>query len=332
MNATQKTIMNANLFSRLFDGLDNNAYSPSNQGYSSQVVQASPDAVAEFRVITSNFNAEYGRVGGGVVSAAMRAGTNQLHGTAYEFFRNTDLNAVGFFAPTGGRKPTLQRNQFGFTAGGPFIKNKLFFFADYEGYRQLQRYLNFDSIPTLADRSGVFPSAVYNPLTGTVYAAGSTIPVSQLNPFAATVLGNLPAPNVGAATSRSNNYEALLLIRDFSDKFDAKIDYQLNSSMSAFLRFDQRKDLPYYQPDLPGPSGGNGNGNIHAIQQQAAAGSQSSGRVVQSGGLHAECHRDLRLVGPECTDRSRDVERRRRAVQADAVGSTLPALRAVPGL
>jgi hypothetical protein len=256
----------------LLDGLDNNAYSPSNQGYSSQVVQASPDAVAEFRVITSNFNAEYGRVGGGVVSAAMRTGTNELHGTAYEFLRNTDLNATGFFAPTGGQKPTLQRNQFGFTAGGPFVKNKLFFFADYEGYRQLQRYLNFDSIPTLADRGGTLPSAVYDPLTGTVYAAGSTIPVSQLNPFAAKVLGNLPAPNVGAATSRSNNYEALLLIRDFSDKFDAKLDYQIDPTMSAFLRFDQRKDLAYYQPDLPGPSGGNGNGNIHAIQQQAAAG------------------------------------------------------------
>ncbi|HXN49028.1 MAG TPA: TonB-dependent receptor [Bryobacteraceae bacterium] len=256
----------------LLDGLDNNAYSPSNQGYSSQVVQASPDAVSEFRVITSNFNAEYGRVGGGVVSAAMRAGTNQLHGTAYEFLRNTDLNAIGFFAPTGGQKPSLQRNQFGFTVGGPFIKNKLFFFADYEGYRQLQRYLNFDSLPTAADRSGVLPSAVYDPLTGTVYAAGSTIPVSQLNPFAAKVLGNLPAPNVGAATSRSNNYEALLLIRDFSDKFDAKMDYQINTTMSAFLRYDQRKDLAYYQPDISGPSGGNGNGNIHAIQQQAAAG------------------------------------------------------------
>jgi len=300
----------------LLDGLDNNAYSPSNQGYSSQVVQASPDAVAEFRVITSNFNAEYGRVGGGVVSAAMRAGTNQLHGTAYEFLRNTDLNAVGFFAPTGGQKPTLQRNQYGFTVGGPFIKNKLFFFADYEGYRQLQRYLNFDSLPTMADRSGVLPSTVYDPLTGTVYAAGSTIPVSQLNPFAAKVLGNLPAPNVGAVTSRSNNYEALLLIRDFSDKFDAKVDYQINPTMSAFLRYDQRKDLAYYQPDIAGPSGGNGNGNIHAIQQQAAAGytwAVSSASVLEArlgfptapnvaGGLNSQSVSGFALFGRQTTN------------------------------
>jgi hypothetical protein len=73
----------------LMDGLDNNSYGPSNQNYSSQVVQPSPDALAEFRVITSNFSAEYGRVGGGVVNAVLRSGTNQFHGTAYEFLRNT---------------------------------------------------------------------------------------------------------------------------------------------------------------------------------------------------------------------------------------------------
>ena len=79
-------------------------------------------------------------MGGAVVNAVMRSGTNQFHGTAYEFLRNTDLNATGFtFSPAVFQKPTLQRNQFGATIGGPFIKNKLFFFADYEGFRQLQR-------------------------------------------------------------------------------------------------------------------------------------------------------------------------------------------------
>jgi hypothetical protein len=256
----------------LLDGLDNNAYGTSNQSYSSQVVQVSPDALNEFKVITSNFSAEYGRVGGGIVNAAMRTGSNQLHGTAYEFLRNTDLNAVGFFAPTGGQKPTLQRNQFGFTVGGPFIKNKLFFFADYEGYRQLQRYLNFDSLPTMTERAGVLPVAVMNPLNGSLFPAGSTIPASQMtNPIAAAVLAALPATNTNG-TSLSNNYEALLLIRDYSDKYDAKLDYQINDKMTMFLRFDQRKDLQYYQPDITGLAGGDGNGYIHAIQQQAAVG------------------------------------------------------------
>jgi hypothetical protein len=254
----------------LLDGLDNNAYSTSNQGYSSQVVQASPDAVQEFKVITSNFSAEYGRVGGGVINAALRSGTNQIHGAAYEFLRNTDLNATGFtFSPTVFQKPTLQRNQFGFAVGGPFIKNKLFFFADYEGYRQLQRYLNFDSLPSEAERGGTLPYTVVDPVNKAVYAAGTTIPQSVITPFASAVLNNLPAPN---GPGISNNYEALLLIRDYSDKYDAKLDYQINSKMTAFLRFDQRKDLPYYQPDIPGPSGGNGNGYIHALAQQAAAG------------------------------------------------------------
>ncbi len=254
----------------LLDGLDNNAYSPSNQGYSSQVVQPSPDAIAEFKVITSNFSAEYGRVGGGVINTALRSGTNQFHGTAYEFLRNTDLNAVGFtFSPALFQKPTLQRNQFGFTVGGPLIKNKLFFFADYEGYRQLQKYLNTDTIPTATDRIGVLPSTVVDPLTQIVYKAGSQIPISSLNPFAATVLNQLPAAQ---SAGRGNDYVALLLIRDYSDKYDAKIDYHINDKMTSFLRFSQRKDLQYYQPDIPGPSGGGGNGYIHSVQQQAAAG------------------------------------------------------------
>ncbi len=254
----------------LLDGLDNNAYGTSNQGYSAQLVQLSPDALAEFKVITSNYSAEYGRVGGAVVNAVMKSGTNQFHGSAYEFMRNTDLNATGFlFSPAVFVKPTLQRNQFGATIGGPFIKNKLFFFADYEGFRQLQRYLNFDSIPDMNDRQGILPVTVVDQLTSTVYPANTQIPISQLNPFAAAVLNALPAPN---GPGRSNNDEALLLIKDYGDKFDAKIDGQINDRMTAFLRFSQRKDLQYYAPDLTGPSGGDGNGYIHVIDQNASLG------------------------------------------------------------
>lgn len=255
----------------LLDGIDNNAYSPSNQGYSSQVVQPSPDAIAEFKIVTSNFSAEYGRVGGGVITAALRSGGNRIHGSAWEFLRNTALNAVGFqfVQPAVFYKPTLQRNQFGASIGGPIIKNKLFFFGDYEGFRQLYHYLNFDSIPSVAERGGVLPSSVFNPLTNTLYPAGTTIPISQVNPFAAKVLQQLPTPT---AAGVSNNLEALLAVKDYSDKYDAKMDYQIDSRMNSFIRFSQRKDIQYYQPDISGPSGGGGNGFIHAIQQQAAIG------------------------------------------------------------
>jgi hypothetical protein len=258
----------------LLDGVDNNAYGTSNQGYSAQVVQPSPDAMAEFQLISTNYSAEYGRVGGAVVNAAMKTGTNEFHGTAYEFFRNTDLNAIGFtFNPNPAffQKPTLQRNQFGASIGGPLIKNKLFFFGDYEGYRQLQRYLNADTLPTVAEQQGILPVTVVNPLTGHVYPANTQIPVAQLNPFAAKALAGLP-PIPANVTNPSNDDVALLLIKDYSDKYDARLDGQINDRMSAFARFSQRKDVQYYQPDLSGPSGGDGNGFIHAIDQQAAVG------------------------------------------------------------
>jgi hypothetical protein len=254
----------------LLDGLDNNAYGTSNQSYSSQVVQVSPDALAEFKIITSNYSAEYGRVGGAILNAVMKSGTNKFHGTAYEFLRNTDLNATGYlFTNAVFVKPPLQRNQFGLTIGGPIIKNRLFFFGDYEGYRQLQRYLNFDSLPSAMDRQGILPVAVVNPITQTVYPANTQIPLSAFNPEAAAMLSELP-PLTGSG--RSNNYEALLLIRDYSDKYDAKIDGQINDRMTAFLRWSQRKDIQFYQSSYAGPAGGDGNGFIHSIDQNASAG------------------------------------------------------------
>jgi hypothetical protein len=252
----------------LMDGLDNNSYGTSNQNYSSQVVQASPDAISEFRVITSNFSAEYGRAGGAIINAVLRSGTNQFHVSLFEFLRNTNLNAVGFFKPATG-KPAYHRNQFGTSLGGPFIKNKLFFFGDYEGYRQTQGYVNFYSVPSINDRLGILPVPVVNPLTNTVYQANTAIPLAQINPFANAALAGLPA---AVNTTRANNLLATIPLRDYIDKYDAKLDYQVRDNMSGFMRFSQRKDINFFGPSDPGPSGGDGNGFIHAIQQQAALG------------------------------------------------------------
>ncbi|HYL74564.1 MAG TPA: TonB-dependent receptor [Bryobacteraceae bacterium] len=256
----------------LMDGLDNNSYGPSNQNFSSQVVQPSPDALEEFRVITSNFSAEYGRVGGGVVNAVLRSGTNQFHGTLYEFLRNTDLNAIGYVfnqRPANFVQPTLHRNQYGVTIGGPIVKDKLFFFADYEGFRQVQGYLNTYNVPSVNDRKGILPVTVVNPATGVVYPAQTPIPLGQINPFAAAALAGLaPAANA----TRVNNIVITVPLRDYTDKYDAKLDYQLNTRMSVFARFSQRKQNAYFGPADPGPAGGDGNGFIYAIQQQGAAG------------------------------------------------------------
>ena len=210
----------------------------------------------------------YGRVGGAVVNATMKSGTNDFHGTAYEFFRDTSLNATGYlFAPA--PKPPLNRDQFGMSLGGSFIKNKLFFFTDYEGFRQRLDYINFDTIPTANDRAGILPCLCTTTLL--IRLSGEyLIPVASLNPFAAAVLNALPPTNSG--TSRSSDYQQALLIKDYADKFDVKIDGQINNTMNGFIRYSQRKDLQFYQPDIPGPAGGNGNGQIHSFDQNASVG------------------------------------------------------------
>ncbi|HEY8459592.1 MAG TPA: carboxypeptidase regulatory-like domain-containing protein, partial [Blastocatellia bacterium] len=138
----------------LLDGVDNNAYGTSNQSFSSQVVQSSPDAIAEFKVQTNTYSAEFGRSGGAVINASFRSGTNQFHGNLWEYHRNSALNATGFFKPASGVKPPLVRNQFGFTFGGPIIRDRSFFFLDYEGFREITKNVVFSSIPTMAQRNG----------------------------------------------------------------------------------------------------------------------------------------------------------------------------------
>src|SRR5215475_9834387 len=235
------------------DGVDNNAYGTSNQGLSNQVIQLSPDALQEFKVITNDYSAEYGRVGGGVVNASIRAGTNQYHGSTWDYLRNTDLNAVGFFKPVGGAKPVYISNQFGATFGGPIKHNKSFLFVDYEGWRRLQRALSTGSVPTLAQRQGVMGVPVLNPYTGAVYSDG-VIPGSALTPFGLKVLSQLPVPNLAGNTS---NYSALLPSTDNDNKGDLRWDYYITPKINFFSRYSYRiyNQLAAPNNNLPGPSG-----------------------------------------------------------------------------
>src|SRR5882757_9526652 len=132
----------------LRDGLDNNNYGTSNQGFANENIPPSPDAVGEFRIEADNYSAEYGRASGAVINASIRRGTNQFHGRAWDYIRNTDLNAIGPFAPAGGVKPTFIRNQFGGTFGGPIWKDHTFFFMDYEGVRQIFKSFATATLPT----------------------------------------------------------------------------------------------------------------------------------------------------------------------------------------
>ena len=201
----------------LIDGVDNNAYGTSNQGFSNQVMQPPPDAIGEFKVVTNNMSAEYGRSAGATINVAYASGTNQLRGSAWEFLRDTSLNATGFFKPANGEKPPLERNQFGGTIGGPILRNRAFFFADYEGFRQTRGVPSSSTVPTLDQRQGLLNVAVTNPLTGQTYPAGTPIPMTT---FARKVLSELPAPTNAQG---SNNYVLLQEFKNTTDKFGGKV-------------------------------------------------------------------------------------------------------------
>src|ERR1035438_3642141 len=238
----------------ILDGLDNNAYGTSNQGFSYQVVQASPDAVQEFRLDTNNYSAEYGRAAGAVINASIRSGTNQFHGSAWEFMRNTALNATGVFKPVGGQKPSLVQNQFGAALGGPIRKDKLFFFVDYEGFRSIAHTLSYLTLPTASQKQGSLGTAITNPLTGATYPDG-VVPANQITPFAKQVLSNVPDPNLPGA---ANNYQAFPAVNTPSDKGDARLDYYLSSRLTLFGRFSTRLQSQSSASALPGTSGSGG--------------------------------------------------------------------------
>jgi hypothetical protein len=251
----------------VLDGIDNNAYGTSNQGFSNQIVQIAPDAVAEYRVETNNFSAEYGHASGAVINATTKSGTNQLHGALWEFLRNTDLNAIGFFKPLGGVKPTFNQNQFGAAAGGPIKKDKLFLFADYEGLKLSQSQLAFATLPSMDQRKGILGTAVMNPLTGDIYSNG-IVPQSVMLPSSQAILNALPAPNNPSSVNNANNFESLPKGTETSNKGDFRVDYYVNEKFTAFTRYSHRVEDLYVPGAIPGPAGGNNNGNVHILNKQ----------------------------------------------------------------
>src|ERR1700760_1633111 len=142
----------------LLDGIDNNSDNVDFLNGTNFVVLPPPDAIAEFKVQTSDFSAELGRAAGAVLNATVKSGTNQIHGAAWEFFRNDILDAADWFEDNNGiKKGELRWNQFGASIGGPLIKNKVFFFGDYQGFRHVQGNTQSGvSVPTLLERSSGF--------------------------------------------------------------------------------------------------------------------------------------------------------------------------------
>jgi len=193
------------------------------------------DAIQEFSVLTSNYSAEYGKTSGGVVNAITRSGTNEFHGSAYEFLRNSALDARNYFEdPTVGKAP-FKRNQFGGGVGGPIVKNKTFFFADYEGIRQAKGVANVDFVPSPDARNG-------NLQSGTV----------AVDPEVQKYLPLYPVPQCTGADVCPFVFSANQVVNE--NFFTTRIDHKFSEKDSLFGTYLYDK-TPYTSPDSFGNVG-----------------------------------------------------------------------------
>jgi len=255
-------------------------------------VTPSVEVVSQFKVVTSDPPAQYGRTSGAVLNIATKSGTNQLHGSVYDFLRNDKLDAANFFTKRSGVypypghndfRPPHRSNQFGVFVGGPVLlprvyngKDKTFFTFGYEGVRNLAPAVSLLTVPTALMRQGIFteaPTVVYDPnsynattgqrspipaasCNGTAYPAGYCVPESALSPVAKALLPLFPAPNLSGVV---NNYSSVQTITDTDNQFNFRVDHNFSEKQRAFVRGTRSKnDHLNYSPffnQVNAPSG-----------------------------------------------------------------------------
>ena len=232
----------------LLDGIDNN--SNDNGGF---VLRTSVDAVQEFKLQTNSYSAEFGRSGGAVVNAVTKSGTNKYHGNVFEFFRNSALDSRDAFELSTARKASFKQNQFGGTLGGPIVKDKLFWFGDYQGSR-IRNPLSFNSkVPTAAERAGDFSAddPITDPETGNPFP-GNVIPNGSMDPIAKAYMSLYPDGNQG------NRYIIFPIERDTIDQGDGRVDYNPSQKDQFFLRYSMARRTDIRPSPLPGLANGGG--------------------------------------------------------------------------
>jgi hypothetical protein len=221
----------------------------------SLTVNPSIDAIREFRVVEDSYSAAQGLTSGAQVNIASRSGTNRFFGTAYEFVRNSALDAKNFFDDPTQPIPPYRQSQFGTSLGGPLCRNRTFFFANYEGLRIRQSLTNTTLLPTAAMRQGDLSGI--NPLTGESFptildpATGLPFPenqVSPIDPLSQAILEREPPPNLPDAPAGENNTLNVGLHRVTMDQFLARLDHQLSPRhqvFGRFLLFDSAQLFPF---------------------------------------------------------------------------------------
>ncbi|MBV8070300.1 MAG: carboxypeptidase regulatory-like domain-containing protein, partial [Acidobacteriaceae bacterium] len=234
----------ANANAWLVDGIMDNEYT-----FNTVMVQPSVESIQEFKVLTGTYSAEFGR-GAGVVTTQTRSGSNQFHGSLFEFLRNDYLDARNYFNTANTQKqPPYRRNQFGAALGGPIWRNKTFFFADYYGWREVKGQTFINTVPTAQDKLGNFsdiPNVIYNPFTTRVVNgkiirnafAGNVIPSQLLNQVGLNVASLYPNPNLPGL---SNNL-VTTLSRNLNDNGgNVRIDHHFGEKDSLFGRYSYER-------------------------------------------------------------------------------------------
>ena len=202
------------------------------------------EAIDTVNVVTNSFDAEQGLAGGAAVNVMIKSGTNELHGSAFEFNSNNAMKANPFFLPLGQKKPKYILNDFGGSAGGPIARNKLFFFGSYAGTYDRETGTTFTTVPTGAIRAGdmsASPSPIYDPLTGAADGSGRSVmtgnivPLSRQSPITQKLVALTPQPNIPGTLT--NNYYAVGTYRFDRHTVDAKINYNAGSKLTMYGRF-----------------------------------------------------------------------------------------------
>jgi hypothetical protein len=206
--------------------------------FNNLVISPSVEAIQEFKIQKSMYAAEYGGKAAANINAITKSGTNDLHGTVYEFLRNDIFDARNFFDRA--TKPALRQNQFGVTIGGPAIKDRTFYFANYEGFRELRGQTQTFSVPSLNVRNGDFSglAAIYDPAT---LSGGqrqpfpaNRIPTARLDPAAVAFLQKIPLPN---QPGEVQNYVASPRLKNYNDQFGARLDHRFDTRNTFFARY-----------------------------------------------------------------------------------------------
>lgn len=247
----------------ILDGVDNNQGTNNAQSLSAQVVSPSPDAIAEFKVQTNSYSAEFGRSAGAIVNLVLKSGTNNTHGSAWYYNRDATFAANTWASNLAGApKPDLSWNQFGGTVGGPIIKNKVFYFVDYEGFREDYSTPFIQTVPTAAEHAGTFYHTIYYPGTKNPIP-NNTVPGSIQDPLGVKLLALYPAANIPGTVSSSgqtiNNYGIQAPGTERDHKGDIKGDYNITQKDSLSLRVSYLRQDVFNAGIFPGLGDGANN-------------------------------------------------------------------------